>query len=99
MRSARYFAADHGVKYARFYLSQRDLRAIDFPRSPQKCVYRLPARQVQPSSGDEEVNDEAEADEGDAQSRSSRDQRVNPDWYVALHAAVLLSDLRNCEKA
>jgi hypothetical protein len=60
------------------------------PRSPQQCVYRLPTRQVQPSSGDEKVDDEAEAAEGDAQSRSSRDQRVNPDWYVALHAALLL---------
>ncbi len=98
MRSARYFAADHGVKYARFYLSQRNLRAINLPRSPQKFLYRLPTREVQPSPGDEKVNDEAEAAEGDAQSRSSRDQRVPPDWYVALHAAVLLSDLKTARK-
>ena len=98
MRSARYFAADHGVKYARFYLSQRNLRAIDFPRSPQKFLYRLPTREVQLSPGDEKVNDEAEAAEDDAQSRSSRDQRVPPDWYVASHAAVLLSDLKSTRK-
>ena len=98
MRSARYFAADHGVKYARLCLSQRNLRAIDFPRSPQKCVCRLPSRQIQPNSGDEKVNEEAEAAEGDAQSRSSRDQRVKPDWYVAYTSSATFG-FERCEKS
>ena len=62
-------------------------------------MYRLPTREVQPSPGDEKVNDEAEAAEGDAQSRSSRDQRIPPDWYVASHAVSAAFGFEKHEKA